>query len=333
MTSATTTQAPQKDPVSAYLGEDLDLVRQWMDRIYQPEGRLMTDVARYIYELKGKLLRPKMVCLAARAYGHDPDNKRYTRIAAAMEIFHVATLLHDDVIDHADARRGRETVNHKWGADVAILFADYLYASCFDLALSGLDERPDALRILTRTTQKMAEGEIFQIEKRGCWLTLEEYMKIIRLKTGCLFGACASLGTLVAGQDTERVLRMADYGMAFGVAFQMTDDALDYDADPANWGKPVGGDVAEGKQTYPLLHAYELAGEDERRRIAEVMSNGRDFATVHGFVARHDGVRASFEKAEEHIAEALAVLDEATIDHEAMTLLKGLTRGIAKRRF
>jgi len=321
--------ADRLDEMNNYLKDDLRRAHEWMDKVYQPEGKLMSEVARYVYDLRGKMLRPSMVCLFARAHGHDPADDRHTRLAAAMEIFHVATLLHDDVIDNSPTRRGRPTVNARWGNDVAILFADYLYASCFDLALSSLD--PEVMRVLTRTTQKMTEGEMFQIEKRGTWLTVDDYLRIISMKTGHLYAACAGLGTLLGGGSRERVLRMMDYGLYYGIAFQITDDTLDYEATGEAWGKPVGGDVAEGKQTLPLVHALQVASPADRAALEATMSDGRDFQTILGYVRKYDGIEVSIAKAGEYSRKAMEFLGDLDPGNEATEHIRALTEGVLVR--
>lgn len=320
----------EADPIGEYLAGDLARVRHFMDEVYTPQGDLMREVARYVHDGRGKMLRPSMVCLFARAHGIDPASDRHTKLAAAMEIFHVATLLHDDVIDHSPTRRGRQTVNAKWGNDVAILFADYLYASCFDLALGSLD--PEVMRILTRTTQRMTEGEMFQIEKRGKWLTVEDYLRIISLKTGHLYAACTGLGSLIGGASRERVLRMTDFGLSYGIAFQITDDTLDFEATGDAWGKPVGGDIAEGKQTLPLLHALHSANEEDRRVLEHTLSNGRDFQTILGYVRKYSGIEVALARAAEHTREALAILGDLDPSHEAVRHIRNLTEGVLARR-
>ena len=314
---------------ASFLQHDLEAVRGHLDSVFNVEGALMGEVSEYVRTSRGKLMRPRMVCLVARGLGYDGQGDLHTRLGAAVELFHVATLLHDDVIDNARLRRRRETVNAKYGADVAILFADYLYASCFDLALSAL--RPDVVRVLSRTTQKMAEGEMYQIEKRGQLIRVVDYLRIIQAKTAYLFSACAGLGAMVADRDAADAAKMFDFGLNYGMAFQITDDALDYDAHTEEWGKQVGADLQEGKQTLPLLRALEAATPKDRDVLVHQLRNGRDFTTVYGIVKHYNGIEYSLEKAGEYTKSALDAL-EGFGDNEAIAELRRLADGVLARQ-
>lgn len=317
------------DSPKDYLKREFPVLKGHLDAAFEPDGELMREVAQYVRATQGKLLRPTIVCLSANAFGYDGAENLHARLGAAVELFHMATLLHDDVIDNASLRRGRPTVNAKWGNDVAILFADYLYATCFDHALAAL--RPEIVRVLTKTTQKMTEGEMFQIEKRGDWLTVTDYFSIIRAKTAYLFSAAAGLGALIAGQGPEVTGRMFEFGMQFGMAFQITDDALDYEAQGDAWGKRVGADLKEGKQTLPLLHTLQQATPKDREALISILNNGRDFETVHGYVKQYNGIDYSLEKASEFTRAALDLL-EGFEENEALAHLKRLTDGVLVRQ-
>lgn len=310
--------------------DDLEEVHRQLDSIFDVDGQLMGEVADYVRHLRGKMLRPAIVSLSARGFGYNGEGNHHALVGAAVELFHVATLLHDDVIDKAPVRRGRATVNARWGDDVAILFADYLYASCFDLALAAL--KPEIVQVLTKTTQKMTEGEMFQIEKRRGWLSVEEYFAIIRAKTAHLFSACSGLGGIVAGQPPEVLQKLFRFGMAFGMAFQITDDALDYEAQGDAWGKRVGADLREGKQTLPLLHTLQQASEEDRAALEHTLNNGRSFEVVHSYVKRYGGIDYSLERAAEFTREALSILDEFE-ENEYLAALRRLTEGVLARQF
>ncbi len=313
---------------TTFLDSDLEAVRAVLDSVYQVEGSLMQEVANYVRQSRGKMLRPALACLAARLEHPDQAADNRVRVAAAAELIHTATLLHDDVIDKAPLRRGRPTVNARWGDDVAILMADYLYATAYDLLLSTL--RPEAIRIFARVTQEMTFGEMLQIETREDWLSVDQYLKIIRNKTACLFSACTGLGALVGGSATEIVKKVADFGMDFGMAFQLTDDALDYSAQGEKWGKRVGSDVAEGKQTLPLLHALYTSEEGDRQALLACLNNGRDFPTVHRYVAKYRGVETTVQLARQYIEKALGHL-EGLPESECLSLLTGIACRVVSR--
>lgn len=313
-----------------HLAEELEQVKAHMHAAFDVKGRLMREVAEYVAETHGKLLRPAMVCLAAQAFGYDGKDGHHARLGTAIELFHVATLLHDDVIDKASIRRGRPTVNAKWGDDVAILMADYLYATSFDFALQVLD--PEIVNVLSRTTQKMTEGEMFQIERRAEWLSVDDYFEIIQSKTAYLFSASTGLGAMVARADAEAVRRMFEFGLNFGMAFQITDDALDYEAQGEQWGKRVGADLAEGKQTLPLLHTLQEAEPGDRAALEAVLNDGRDFNVVHGFVKKYRGIDAALEIAGDYTRRALALLDDVD-DSKALQLMKQIADGVIVRQY
>lgn len=317
------------DYFKEYLKDEFTALRSVLDSAFKVEGELMQEVANYVRASQGKLLRPAIVCLVARGLGYDGRQNLHVRLGAAVELFHIATLLHDDVIDNAPLRRGRSTVNAKWGNDVAILFADYLYATCFDHALAALN--PEVVQVLTKTTQKMTEGEMYQIEKRGDWLTVDDYLSIIRSKTAYLFSAAAGLGAILAGLDRLEARRLFEFGLAFGMAFQITDDALDYEAQGDAWGKRVGADLKDGKQTLPLLHTLQQASPTDREALLSVLNNGRHFETVHAYVKQYNGIDYSLERAGDYTREAIEALD-AFEENEAFSLLRRITDGVLARQ-
>lgn len=317
------------DLYKSYLKSELALVQEHLDSVFKVEGQLMQEVADYVRKGRGKMLRPAFVCLSAAAFAYEGEEANHTKLGASVELFHVATLLHDDVIDAANLRRGRETVNARWGNDVAILFADYLYASSFDFALAVL--KPEVVQVLSKTTQKMTEGEMYQIEKRGDWLSVADYFSIIRSKTAYLFSACSGLGAMTADQPADVVHRMFEFGLNFGMAFQITDDALDYEAQGEEWGKRVGADLKEGKQTLPLLHTLQQASPKDREALVKTLDNGRDFETVHGYVKQYNGVDYSLEKAGEFTRRALEILDTFE-ENEAISLLRRITDDVLVRQ-
>jgi octaprenyl-diphosphate synthase len=313
-----------------HLESDLARVREVLARTHKVHGKLMQEVAAYVADGEGKLLRPCMLCLSARACGLDTaSTDHHINLAAAIELFHVATLLHDDVIDKATLRRGRQTVNDRWGDDVAILYADYLYATVFDLGLSTLN--PQTIRILTSTTRLMTEGEFLQIERRGDWLPVEDYLKIIKYKTGYLFSAASGLGALIAGADSDTIERMRKFGVEFGMAFQITDDTLDYEAQGDQWGKRVGADLAEGKQTLPLLQTLAVASHADREALVKVLENGRDFNTVQTYVRKYRAIEHSLETAAAHAARAMEQLDALGTDDPSAEFLRSLTQHVTAR--
>ena len=230
---------------------------------------------------------------------------RAPKVAAALELVHTATLLHDDVIDKAPLRRGRPTVNAKWGDDVAILIADYLYSNAFGLAMQSLP--PQVLSLVCQVTARMCEGELFQIEKRDTRLTREDYLRIVRGKTAFLFSACAGLGAVLAGAGDDRTEAMTRFGLGFGVAFQISDDSLDMVAPDEDLGKLHGTDIRNGKQTLPLILAYGAAPPADRAALWSAWE-AADADRVFALVATHRGVDRALGEARDIVAEAKAKL-------------------------
>lgn len=316
--------------ITEYLGDELEQVHQTLRQTLDSDSRLIREVGEYIGLTTGKKLRPMMHLLASRAFA--PELRPSIETATALELIHVATLIHDDVIDKATTRRGQPSVNAKFGDDVAILMADFLYAKAFDLALVAL--RPEYLQVICRVTQKMCEGEMFQIELRERMLTARDYLRVVECKTGQLFSACMSLGALAAGRSDAETRAAAEFGRSFGIAFQITDDTLDYVARDDRWGKDVGMDVAAGKQTLPLLLTLERAAPKDREDLLHQWGNGRDFDSILRIVERYDGVKLAVEQARDFARTAVEQLERIRpADPIAFQHLADLPSYVLDRRF
>lgn len=325
--------APTSDvlaDISRYLEDDVARVRGLLRGLIQTDSKLIRDVGDYLNLASGKMLRPKLLLLVARAFGAS-GRAAPVEVAAAMEAIHVATLLHDDVIDHGDTRRGQPSVNARWGTDVAVLMADYLYAASFELAMNKLDPRP--LQLICQVTRKMCEGEIYQIERRGKWATPDDYFYIITCKTARLFSACAALGATDAGLSEELTSRVAAFGLDFGMAFQITDDTLDYTARDGQLGKPAGLDLASGKQTLPLILAMRDASPDDLSRLHELLGNGKDPVQIREIMDRYDSINEAIKQAGQYARQAAGHLDGLPIrDPEAFAHLQSLARYVVQRQ-
>jgi octaprenyl-diphosphate synthase len=290
--------------VRGVLAPDLSAVDREIERVLASETDLTREVGDYVQNSRGKQLRPILLILSAWACGRRDLAVHQT--AAALEIVHNASLLHDDVIDRSDLRRGRPTVNARFGDNVAILMADFLYSHAFRLALECLD--PKVLQMITRVTAEMCESELFQIEREDVLLTEADYYRIIKGKTAYLFGACCGLGAILARRDEETVEALSRFGLSFGLAFQITDDVLDYTADDEMFGKAVGTDIEGGRQTLPLIHALEVADEATRERLLAlvgVASTPDSTREVIRIVRESGGIEYSLEAARRHINESV----------------------------
>jgi octaprenyl-diphosphate synthase len=236
----------------------------------------VTSIGEYLQVSGGKRLRPALLLLATRAFGEASPTA--INLGAVVEMIHTATLVHDDVIDSADMRRGRPSTNSRWGNHTSVLAGDWLYMQAFNLAVKQRDFH--VLDILIELTQMMVEGELLQWAMIGRLdLTEAEYLDLVERKTACLFGACTRLGAVVAGQDGDMEAAMARYGRNLGMAFQLVDDLLDFTASEDVLGKPVGSDLREGKVTLPLIHLLDRCTAAEQQQIAKVMEE-RAFRSV-----------------------------------------------------
>ena len=228
----------------------------------------VAEIARYLQSGGGKRLRPALHLLAAKFAGY--EGPAAIRLGAVLELIHAATLMHDDVIDSADTRRGRPSTNLRWGNSMTVLAGDWLYMQSFRIALAERNLR--ILDVLIGLTQAMVEGELLQLTRLGRTdVTEEEALDLSRRKTARLFEVCLELGALLGGLGESEAGRMSRYGLNLGLAFQIVDDLLDFTADPERLGKPVVNDLREGKVTLPLVYALAAGGAEARRRVETVL--------------------------------------------------------------
>lgn len=269
---------------------------------------LVDQVATYIIHAGGKRLRPLMLLLAARACGY--QGKRHVEGAAIIEFIHTATLLHDDVVDGSSLRRGRETANEVFGNATSVLVGDFLYSRAFQMMVT-LDRMP-IMAILGEATNAIAEGEVLQLmTARDPDTTEERYLEVIHRKTARLFEAAGQIGAVIADASPEVVSALAQYGNHIGTAFQLIDDALDYQADESSLGKHLGDDLAEGKPTLPLIHALQRGNDEQKAMIRHAIQfGGLDrLAEITGAVASLGGLAYTARLAQSEADQALAALD------------------------
>jgi octaprenyl-diphosphate synthase len=237
---------------------------------------LVGEIGSYIREGGGKRIRPALLLLAARLCGF--RGERAVLLGAVVEFIHTATLLHDDIIDQATTRRGRRSVNARWGNDITVLAGDFLYTKSMAMALS--QDNLEILRLLSDVTLRMIEGELLEIERcANMAVDVEDHLDIIRRKTADLFSACTRIGALLGGVAPERQDALARYGLHLGICFQMVDDLLDFTADAATLGKPVANDLREGKLTLPAIFMLRRGDGGVREAIATVLED-RGFERV-----------------------------------------------------
>jgi len=283
---------------------------------------LVEKIAQYIIESGGKRLRPLLVLLSSRALGYGEDD--HLKLAAVIEFLHTATLLHDDVVDTSDLRRGRSTANAKWGNAPSVLVGDFLYARAFEMMVEL--KSLAIMEVLSHATAVIAEGEVMQLMNvKNPDLTEEQYMKVIHNKTAMLFEAASHTGALLAGADESREKALRDYGKHLGLAFQLVDDVLDYQGDAEAMGKNVGDDLAEGKTTLPLIYAMAKGSDEERQLIRQAIRKGGldELPAILQIVRDSGAIEYTMANAREQAELARACLDglESSGHREALELL------------
>jgi octaprenyl-diphosphate synthase len=285
---------------------DLDRVDEEFGRHVQSKVALIPQIGQYIRTSGGKRMRPAVLLMASRLAGYTGD--RAVLYAAVVEFIHTATLVHDDIIDDADLRRGRLAVHSRWGNDITVLLGDYLYIKSMALALTH--DTLDIVRLLCDVTLKMIEGELYQLTKNGdADITEDEHFDIMRRKTAYLFGGCAQIGGLLGGVSKEQELALRDYGFNLGIAFQLVDDLLDYTGDAETVGKPIGSDLREGKVTLPLIHLQRqdqngLGARIVRDVIASRTVSQDQWNDLRRTLREHASIDYAYRRAEEFAGRA-----------------------------
>lgn len=269
---------------------------------------LINQMGHYIVSNGGKRLRPMLLLLAAKALGEIDQN--HLMLAAVIEFIHTATLLHDDVVDESDLRRGQQSANAVWGNAASVLVGDYLYSSAFEMMVRTNIMR--VMEILSKTTTAIAEGEVLQLLNCNNPETTEEkYLEVISRKTAILFSAATRLAAVVSNTSAEVEEKLSQYGQHLGVAFQLIDDALDYKATKEELGKNLGDDLAEGKPTLPLIYAIKNSSPSEANVIINAIKNGNReaFNDVYAIVKSSKAIEYTEQRANEEAQKAMAALE------------------------
>lgn len=317
--------------IQGLVSADMEAVNRLIRERLASDVVLINQISEHIIAAGGKRLRPMLVLLAARALGYSGND--HLQMAAIIEFIHTSTLLHDDVVDESDLRRGRKTANALWGNAASVLVGDFLYSRSFQLMVE-LDRMP-VMRILANTTNAIAEGEVLQLLHVHNPDTDEAaYLRVIERKTAVLFAAATRLGALLAGATEAQQAAMERFGLALGYAFQIADDVLDYTADASTLGKNLGDDLAEGKATLPLIHALTRVDADTRARMAAAIEQG-DTGALPEIV---DAIRASGSLeysqriARTYADEAIAALDSLP-ESPQLAALRGLAVYSVEREY
>jgi len=313
-----------KERVAALVGDDLAAVEAAIRREIASPVPLIQEMGGYIAGAGGKRLRPILLLLAARIAGY--QGARGVRLACAVELLHTATLIHDDVVDQAPLRRGQPSANAQWGDDASVLVGDHLYSKSF--ALLVRDNDGAVMETLARATVSMTEAEVFQLQLKRSGLTSEaDYVRIITQKTASFMSACCRIGALLGGVPHDQLEALTRYGLDIGIAFQMSDDSLDFVADERRLGKAVAADLREGKRTLPLIAMLERASAAEADRVRGLLRRRAlepaEIDEIRRLVVAHDGVDYARERAHAYARAAKADLKAfpPSEEREVLTLV------------
>jgi octaprenyl-diphosphate synthase len=278
------------------LREDLAAIEREFGRDTVSDVEAITEIGEYLRRGGGKRIRPALLLFSSKLFRY--DGRGAIKLGAVVEIIHTATLVHDDIIDEAQTRRGRPAANTQWGNSKCVLAGDWLYMQGFKIAVQERNFR--VLDTLIDLTQKMVEGELLQIEKLGKLISLDEHFDLIFRKTACLFAVCMRLGAILGGATPEQEENLAQYGRDLGMAFQIVDDVLDLTASEDVLGKPVASDLREGKVTMAVIHALERCTPEETAKIATVVRERAFDGVTHGEILEILNRYGSIDAAHDH---------------------------------
>jgi octaprenyl-diphosphate synthase len=296
-------------PATINASEIFELLREDLAAIEREFGRdtvagveAITDIGEYLRNGGGKRIRPALLLLSSKLFNY--EGRGAIRLGAVVEMIHTATLVHDDIIDQAQIRRGRPSANTQWGNSKCVLAGDWLYMQAFKIAIQERNFR--ILDTLIDLTQQMVEGELLQMEKLGKAISLDEHFDLIHRKTACLFSVCMRLGAILGGATAEQEENLAQYGRDLGMAFQLVDDVLDLTASEDVLGKPVASDLREGKVTMAVIHALDRCTALERKLIETVLAQ-RTFddvahAQILEILERYGSLEAATSQATQYAA-------------------------------
>ena len=316
------------------VGSRLDSVNQQIKYSLASEINLIHKMTTYHLKSGGKRIRPLLTLASAKLCGYKEGN-RDINLAACVELIHNATLLHDDVIDNSEIRRGIKTSNTIWGNQSSILVGDYLFSRCFELMVA--DGSQEILKLLSSTSSRIAQGEVLQLEYKGEIDILEEtYLDIINLKTAALFAASSKVGACIADKSKKEKDALESYGRNLGLAFQIADDALDYYSTKTIFGKEIGKDFFEGKITLPIIFLCQKVNSREKLYLEKTFKKKHrskiDFNEVQNLIKRYNSIDACFERAEHFVNISYNALNIFNPSQEK-TILQNLTSYSLERSF
>lgn len=291
----------------SHLEHDLGRVNQVINRAVESEVSLISQIGHYITSAGGKRLRPILTILAGKSLGY--DGEKLYELAAMVEFIHTSTLLHDDVVDESQLRRGRATANHLFGNAAAVLVGDFLYTRAFQLMVDSGSLK--VLQVMADATNIIAEGEVMQLMNIGnVDITETQYLQVIQYKTAKLFEAAAQVGAILAGANAEQEQALKDFGMYLGTAFQIVDDILDYSGESKQIGKNVGDDLAEGKPTLPLIYLIQQGSAEVAQSVRYALQHAdrNSFEKIQQYVINSNALAYCKQQATQAVQQAVACL-------------------------
>jgi len=321
-----------KDVLPRYK-DDLKKVDEFLEKHYSSYINLIPEITDHIIQSGGKRFRPLLLMISSDLCGYQGD-RRYS-LAAVLEFLHTASLLHDDVIDHADTRRGQPAANNIWGNSASVLVGDFLYSQAFKLMIEDGD--PSIQKLLSSAAVTMVEGETAELMKcNNINITEEECLSVIEKKTAILISAACTTGAMLAKAPETTIDALTEFGMKLGIAFQLTDDTLDYVAAEDEFGKAIGMDLKEGKITLPLIWALKKCSSAEKELVTKILASKNisedNIIEIISLINKHGGIDYALNKAEEYIKKAKSSL-ESFDDSIPKDALLAISDYIVARRF
>ncbi len=312
------------DSILEWMRGELEKVDEEIRKNLNSNVPIISAIVEHLLQSGGKRLRPLLLILSAKLCGY--QGSEHISMASLIEFIHTATLLHDDVVDHAELRRGIESANSKWGNEACVLVGDFLFTRSFSLMVEN--GNPKILQTISKVTTLMAEGELEELIKTNdLTLTEEDYLSIITRKTAVLFSAASRIGAILGKVDEEKEKALSDFGMDFGVAFQLIDDALDYTSREEEFGKRIGIDLQDGKVTLPLIHTLRYCNPEEKTYIEKVIESDpiekTSFLHVVRIIEKYKGLDYTYQRARQYIEKAKKDLlpFSSSAEKEALLLL------------
>jgi len=314
------------------IGDDLEKVDQEFRKNLKSNVPIISSIGEYLLLSGGKRFRAKLLLLSSKLCGYHGDF--HISMASLIEFIHTATLLHDDVVDRAQLRRGIDSANSKWGNEASVLVGDFLFTKCFSLLVQSGNWK--ILQTMSKATTIMAEGELEElIRTNDLSLTEDDYLSIITCKTAFLISAATQIGAILGNVSEEKEKALTEFGMHVGIAFQLIDDHLDYTSNEEEFGKKIGIDLQDGKITLPLISTLHHCNQEEeafiRRTVESNPITKDDFFRVVEIIERHDGIQYTWQKAKEHVERAKAHL-HLFPDSKEKEALYALANYVLKRR-